>query len=124
MSKLTVFSQTDTLKTKCFTIPVVKVIIKDLLRGDSAIALLKLTEIQLLENEKKIILQDSIISTMTIKEKNYLSVIENEINKFKTEKDYSSNLEKKLKKEKVKNKFTKTILGSLISVLIIFHIIN
>lgn len=125
MSRLTVFSQTDTLElTKCFTIPMVKVIIKDLLRGDSAISLLKLTEIQLAENEKKSILKDSIISTMVIKEKNYLSIIENERNKFKIQKDYSSDLEKKLKKERVRNKFTKTILGSLISVLIVFHILN
>lgn len=125
MSKLTVFSQTDTLElTKCFTIPMVKVIIKDLLRGDSAISLLKLTEIQLAENEKKSILKDSIISTMVIREKNYLSIIENERNKFKIQKDYSSDLEKKLKKERVRNKFTKTILGSLISVLIVFHILN
>lgn len=125
MSKLTVFSQTDTLElTKCFTIPMVKVIIKDLLRGDSAISLLKLTEIQLAENEKKSILTDSIISTMVIREKNYLSIIENERNKFKIQKDYSSDLEKKLKKERVRNKFTKTILGSLISVLIVFHILN
>lgn len=125
MSKLTVFSQTDTLElTKCFTIPMVKVIIKDLLRGDSSISLLKLTEIQLAENEKKSILTDSIISTMVIREKNYLSIIENERNKFKIQKDYSSDLEKKLKKERVRNKFTKTILGSLISVLIVFHILN
>jgi hypothetical protein len=48
--KLTVFSQTDTTSnTKCFPIPVVKQIMKDIISGDSAKEQLKLTESQLVE---------------------------------------------------------------------------
>jgi hypothetical protein len=97
---------------------------KDLLRGDSAIQLLKLTETQLVENEKKNVLQDSIILTMATKEKNYLSIIEEERTKFKIQMDYSKELEKNIKREKIKNKFTKTLLGSVIAILTILHIIN
>jgi len=97
---------------------------KDLLRGDSAIQLLKLTETQLVENEKKNVLQDSIILTMAAKEKNYLSIIEEERTKFKIQMDYSKELEKNIKREKIKNKFTKTLLGSVIAILTILHIIN
>ena len=127
MSKLTVFSQIDTQTiepVKCFTFPVIKIIMKDLLRGDSAIQLLKLTETQLVENEKKNVLQDSIILTMATKEKNYLSIIEEERTKFKIQMDYSKELEKNIKREKIKNKFTKTLLGSVIAILTILHIIN
>lgn len=127
MSKLTVFSQIDTQTiepVKCFTFPVIKIIMKDLLRGDSAIQLLKLTETQLVENEKKNVLQDSIILTMAAKEKNYLSIIEEERTKFKIQMDYSKELEKNIKREKIKNKFTKTLLGSVIAILTILHIIN
>ena len=51
---LTAFSQTVTnnQQTKCFPLPVVKKITKDLLSGDSAKAQLKLTENQLIETEK------------------------------------------------------------------------
>ena len=50
---LTAFSQTDTNKepVKCFPIPIVKQITKDLLSGDSAKAQLKLTEQQLYKTE-------------------------------------------------------------------------
>jgi hypothetical protein len=67
---LTAFSQTDTNnkeKVKCFPIHVAKQIAKDLLRGDSAIAELKLTNEQLIKTEEKVVLKDSVISTMVIK---------------------------------------------------------
>ena len=64
----TAFSQIDTTtKGKYFTIPVVKLIVKDLLSGDSAKAQLKITEAQLLETENKVALKDSVINTMKFK---------------------------------------------------------
>jgi hypothetical protein len=111
----TAFSQsaTDTTKTpvKCFPIPVVKLIVKDLLKGDEAIKTLELTETQLKETELKVSLKDSIINTMKQKESNYLMIIDAEREKFKIQEDYSKSLEKALRKEKVKNKFTKIISG-------------
>ena len=121
---LTVFSQTDTTSnTKCFPIPVVKQIMKDVLSGDSAKALLKLTEQQLVETEKKVSLKDSIINTLRLKEENYQNIIGSEKQKFEIMEKYSKKLEFDLKKEKVKGKF-KSIVGTGIILVLGFLIIN
>jgi hypothetical protein len=117
---LTAFSQTatDTATTtpvKCIPVPVVKMIIKDLMSGDSAKAVLKLTENQLKETEMKVSLKDSIITTMKVKEVNFNKIIDAEREKFKIQVDYSKGLEKALRKEKVKNKFTKFLSGGVIA---------
>ena len=119
------FSQTDTSRTeKCFPIPVVKQIMKDLVSGDEAKAQLKLTEQQLLETEKKVSLKDSVITTLRAKEVNYNTIIDSEKQKFEIMDRYSKKLELDLKKEKVKNKF-KSILGTgVIAVLTFFIITN
>ncbi len=106
------FSQTDTSKVeKCFPMPVVKQIMKDLVSGDEAKAQLKLTEQQLFETEKKVSLKDSVITTLRLKEVNYQTIIDSEKQKFDIMDRYSKKLELDLKKEKVKNKF-KSILGT------------
>lgn len=117
------FSQTDTsINVKCFPIPVVRQIMKDIISGDAAKAELKLTEAQLVETEKKVVLKDSIITTLRLKEVNYLTIIDAEKQKFHIVEDYSKKLEWDLKKEKAKGKF-KSILGTgLIAVLTIFLI--
>lgn len=117
------FSQTDTSNnTKCFTIPVVRQIMKDLLSGDSAKAQLKLTESQLDETEKKVVLKDSVITTLRLKEVNYLTIIDAEKQKFNIVENYSKKLEWDLKKEQAKGKF-KSILGTgVIAVLTLFLI--
>jgi hypothetical protein len=115
---LTAFSQTDTSnKVKCFPVPVAKQIAKDLLRGDSAIAELKLVNEQLTKTEEKLVLKDSVIATMQIKEQNYTSIIDAQNQKYKVMEDYSKKLEFQLKKEKVKNKFTSIISGVAVLVL-------
>lgn len=120
---LTVFSQTDTTNNvKCFPIPVVKQIMKDLLVGDSAKAQLKLTELQLTETEKKVSLKDSVINTMKLKENNYISIIDGERQKFGVMEKYSKQLEWDLKKERVKNKFKSILGGGVIAVLTFFII--
>ena len=123
--KLTAFSQTDTSKTeKCFPIPVVRMIMKDLLSGDSAKAQLKLTELQLEQTEKKVVLKDSIITTLRAKETIYLTVLESEKKKFEIVETYSKKLEDDLKKEKVKNKFKSIVGTALIGVLTFFLIVK
>ena len=119
----TAFSQIDTTtKGKYFTIPVVKLIVKDLLSGDSAKAQLKITEAQLLETENKVALKDSIINTMKFKEINYQTIIAAEKEKFQIVENYSKSLEKDLRKEMFKNKF-KSIMGTaMIGVLTFFLI--
>ena len=109
---LTAFSQIDTTtKVKYFTIPIVKLITKDLLSGDSAKAQLKLTEKQLIETEKKVELKDSVINTMKLKEINYQTIINGEKEKFQIVENYSKKLEKDLRKSKAKSGF-KSIVGT------------
>ena len=118
------FSQTDTSSNvKCFPIPVVKQIMKDLLVGDSAKAELKLTEAQLVQTEKKVVLKDSVITTLRLKEVNYLTIIDAEKQKFRIVEDYSKKLEWDLKKEKVKGKF-KSILGTGVIAVLTFFLIT
>lgn len=109
---LTAFSQTGTNNqpTKCFPIPVVKQITKDLMSGDSAKAVLKLTEQQLVETENKVIMKDSVITMLRDKESNYIKMLDAQKQKYSILEDHTKKVEWALKKEKVKNKF-KSILG-------------
>ncbi len=121
---LIAFSQTDTSSNvKCFPIPVVKQIMKDLLSGDEAKAQLKLTEGQLHQTEQKVVLKDSVINTMKFKEINYLTIIDAEKQKFGIVENYSKKLEWDLKKEKVKGKF-KSILGTGVIAVLTFFLIT
>ena len=121
---LTVFSQTDTsTNVKCFQIPVVRQIMKDVISGDSAKAQLKLTEEMLSQTEKKVVMKDSVIITLRMKETNYLTMIDAEKQKFQIQENYSKKLEWDLKKEKVKNKF-KSILGTGIIAVMGFFLIT
>jgi hypothetical protein len=123
---LTAFSQsaTDTIPVKCFSIPVVRLIVKDLLSGDSAKAELKLANQHIVVIEDKVKLKDSIIVTMDIKEKNYLKIIDNERQKYGVMEDYSKTLQKDLRRERVKNKFTKLVSGAGMAVLAFFLIVK
>jgi hypothetical protein len=120
------FSQTGTNSepVKCFPIPVVKQITKDLLSGDSAKAQLKLTEQQLAETEKIVEKKDSIISIMRVKEENYNTIIAAQNEKYSILESHTKQLEWDLKKLKVKNKFTSILSGSAILVLGTFLILK
>jgi hypothetical protein len=96
---------------------------KDVLSGDSAKAQLKLTEQQVTELENKIFLKDSVISTLRMKETNYLTIIDVEKQKFQIQENYSKKLEWDLKKERVRNKF-KSILGTGIIAVLTFFIVT
>jgi len=125
MLSLTAFSQTGTNnQVKCFPVPVVKQIMKDLLSGDEAKIQLKLTDSLLVLTENKVQVQDSIINDMKAKEENYLKEIETLNQKYLTLEKYSKELEKDLKKEKVKNKFTSTISVAVVSILTTLLIIK
>ena len=96
---------------------------KDLISGDSAKAELKLTEAQLVLTENKVVLKDSVITTLRLKEVNYLTIIDAEKEKFRIVEDYSKKLEWDLKKEKVKGKF-KSILGTGVIAVLTFFLIT
>jgi 6-phosphogluconate dehydrogenase len=84
---------------------------KDIVSGDAAKEQLKLTESQLSETEKKVVLKDSVIYTLRLKEANYITMVDAEKQKFQIMESYSKKLEWDLKKEKVKGKF-RSILGT------------
>lgn len=115
---LIVFSQKDTaINSKCFPIPVVKQIMKDVLGGDSARAQLDLTSQQLLQTERKSILKDSVINSLRQKETNYLELIKSEKEKFEIVKEYANKKEIELSKEKKKNKRNSVIFGGIIALM-------
>lgn len=118
MLNLTAFSQTGTNnQVKCFPVPVVKQIMKDLLIGDEAKAQLKLSDSLLVLTEQKVQIQDSIINSMKAKEENYLKENDIQNQKYVILENYSKQLEKDLKKQKVKHKFTSILSGSVIALL-------
>lgn len=123
---LTAFSQTDinNQQTKCFPLPIVKKITKDLLSGDSAKVQLKLTEQQLFETETKVIMKDSVITLLRVKETNYQTIIGAQTQKYSILEDHTKKVEWSLKKEKVKNKLTTGLSGILILVLSSFLILQ
>lgn len=122
---LTAFSQkdTDTIPVKVYPVSLVKLIVKDLMRGDSARDLLVLTEKQLLSTEKIISMKDSVIHAMESKEKDYKNIIKAKDEQFKIIEDHSKKLTFQLKKEKVKNKF-KSIVGYGVIGVLTFLIIS
>ena len=122
---LTAFSQIDTIKqpTKCFTIPVVRLIAKDLLSGDSAKAQLVLVEQQLSETENKVTMKDSVITLLREKEVNYQIVITSQEQKYSTLERHTTKVEKDLKKQKVKNKVTNLLSGGVITTLTLLLLI-
>jgi len=124
ISSLTAFSQkgTDTLPIKQFPIPVVKMIAKDLLSGDSAKQELKLANQQLGEMKKLVSLKDSVIVMLEQKDINSQKIIGLNGDKFKTLEEHTKKVEKDLRKEKIKTKIFKTLsfIGSaLIAALLI-----
>jgi hypothetical protein len=95
---------------------------KDLLSGDSAKAQLKLVEKEVVELNSKIVLKDSVINTLRLKEDNYMTIINSEKEKYKIVESYSKKLEWDLKKEKTKNKFKSFVGTAVIGVLAFFII--
>jgi hypothetical protein len=118
------FSQTGTNSepVKCFPVPVVKQITKDLLSGDSAKAQLKLTEQQLVETEKIVEKKDSVISIMRVKEENYNTIIEAQNQKYSILESHTKQVESDLKKLKVKYRFTSILSYGIMGTLTYFLI--
>jgi hypothetical protein len=84
------FSQNATTTIEYINIPVptVKKITIDLLRGDSALAQLDLSNRMIAELQSKTVLQDNIISNYEKKEQNYLGVVtelEKKVSVYQTE---------------------------------------
>ena len=115
-----VFSQTDTdsIQTKSFPISIVKDIVRDLIRCDSLRNELYTVNQILIENEKKKLINDTIIITFYEKELRYLDMIKNQNEKYLLlEKNINvlekniNVLEKNKKKDKFKNSINQFLIG-------------
>ena len=110
------FSQVDSSK---YALPkkVAKEVVKDIVTGDSAKAILILTEQQLKKTEDIVDLKDGIISTLETKNSNYVQQIEAEKQKTAIFDQQLKLQQKEYKKLKAKNTFNKVfyylIIGSL-----------
>lgn len=118
------FSQNATTTIEYINIPVptVKKITIDLLKGDSAIAQLDLSNRMIAELQAKTVLQDNIISNYEKKEQNYLGIVtelEKKVSVYQTE---LKNTQKELKKVKAKRTFGKIISGVIIGGLTYLYI--
>lgn len=127
MLSSTSFSQTvtknytDTQKI-VLPVPVAKQIAIDLLRGDSAIAQLKLSNKHITELEKVVELKDTVISKMKLKEENYNAIISDERRKNEIYQTELKSTQKELKKIKAKRTFTNIISAVLIGTLTYMYI--
>ena len=118
------FSQNATTTIEYINIPVptVKKITIDLLRGDSALAQLDLSNRMIVELQSKTVLQDNIISNYEKKEQNYLGIVtelEKKVSVYQTE---LKNTHKELRKVKAKRTFGKIISGVIIGGLTYLYI--
>jgi hypothetical protein len=118
------FSQNATTTIEYINIPVptVKKITIDLLRGDSALAQLDLSNRMIVELQSKTVLQDNIISNYEKKEQNYLGIVtelEKKVSVYQTE---LKNTQKELRKVKAKRTFGKIISGVIIGGLTYLYI--
>lgn len=116
---MTAFSQNDTPQTKCFTIPVVKTIVKDLISGDSAKAALYLTDQQLQLTEQKLTLKDSVIFYLNGKNVICENTLQLERKKYEELLKYTTTVENnyntvslQLSVAKAKNRTKNWIIGS------------
>lgn len=119
MLSLTAFSQIDTNNqpTKCFPIPVAKKIAKDLISGDSAKAQLLLVGQQLTETENKVVMKDSIINLLMVKDTNNQIIIGAQDKKYSILENHTNKVELNLKKERAQSKFTSYLSGTLVAIL-------
>lgn len=125
MSKLTVFSQTntDSLHVRCFTKEEVLTIIKDIKSGDLAKKELELSNKEIIKMNSVIVKKDSIISTYQTKKISYEEAIKAEGERFKILDDKLKEIEKSLKTSKTTNQIITIggvgLLGFLFGVLIV-----
>ncbi len=118
------FSQNATTTIEYINIPVptVKKITIDLLKGDSAIVQLDLSNRMIVELQAKTVLQDNIISNYEKKEQNYLGIVTELGKKVSVYQTELKNTQKELKKVKAKRTFGKIISGVIIGGLTYLYI--
>jgi hypothetical protein len=97
---------------------------QDLLRYDEAKIQLKLIEEQLKLTENKVVIKDTIIATMKVKEGNLNTIIVTQNQKYDVLDNYTKKIEWDLKKEKVKRKFLNIMSGGIVVALTVLLIVR
>jgi negative regulator of sigma E activity len=101
------FSQTVTDSTTIrLKKPIVKLVIKDLIKGDGAKKELVLYGDKIKLFQEKIILKDSVILNLNTKISNFNSILTTKSDQLSLSQELSKKLEQDLKKQKFKNKLT------------------
>lgn len=122
-SSLSLFSQnaTPTVEYIKIPVPVVKNIVVDLVKGDSAKAQLKLANYHISELEKKSQTQDSMITSYVKLDQGNKEIIKGLERKVEILEGEFKSVSKELRKQKIKSKFT-NVLGStsILTLLVLF----
>jgi len=121
------FSQTVTqiyTDTENILLPVrvAKQVAKDLVKGDSCFAQLKLSDLHIKELENKTFIQDTIITTLKLKEQNYITLVEQERKKTLIYQEELKLTQKEIKKLKAKRTFGRITYGVIIGGLTYLYI--
>ena len=95
------FSQTDTTKVQ-IKVPVAKLVIKDILKGDGCIEELKLTQEKVIKLEARETQKDTIISLLESKDKNNQFIINTQKDQLQLSKELSEQLHKELKGQRTR----------------------
>lgn len=95
------FSQTDTTKVQ-IKVPVAKLAIKDILKGDGCFQELKLTQDKVIKLEARETQKDTIISLLESKDKNNQFIINTQKDQLQLSKELSEQLHKELKGQRTK----------------------
>jgi phosphotransferase system IIB component len=98
---LSSFSQTDTTKVQ-IKVPVAKLVIKDILKGDGCIEELKLTQEKVIKLEARETQKDTIISLLESKDKNNQFIINTQKDQLQLSKELSEQLHKELKGQRTR----------------------
>jgi hypothetical protein len=115
----TSFSQTDTkIKQDSIVplkVPIAKLVIKDILKGDGAIQQLEETEKVLSLTNEKLVLKDNVIKTLNSKVTNLEYIINQKDEQFGLERQKSESLSKEVKRARRSAFFYK--IGSFVGII-------
>jgi len=116
------FSQTDTTKV-IITTPTARLVIKDLIQGDSYKLELEAVYGRVRVYEQKIEVQDSIINTQDLKIKNYVKLVEIKDLEIQENNKLILSLKQDLRKAEIKQKLTAAISSAGIGLLVVLHLL-
>jgi hypothetical protein len=124
ISSLSLFSQNVTQNQEFIKIPVpvVRKIVVDLVRGDSAIAQLHQSNLMIKQLENKTKVQDSIIVSYKQVDANNQKIISNLERKVEIVETEFKSVSKELRKQKIKSRFTNLLSSGTIVTLLYFVI--